>query len=86
MSCVTLFKRRDSTSEEGLEVLTSGQVADIDPKTLAGALANEAASDSRLRGDLQRWQAQVQLHIDGDVSNNITGEIHGKAVQELVHL
>jgi len=23
----------------------------------------------------------VQLHIDGDVSNNITGEIHGKAVQ-----
>jgi len=53
----------------------------MDVEILARTLAKEAAGDTRLRGDLERWQAQVQLHIDGDVSNSISGEIHGKAVQ-----
>ncbi len=53
----------------------------MDAEVLARALANEAADDSRLRGDLESWHARVQLQIDGDVSNTISGEIHGKVVQ-----
>lgn len=74
-------RRRDIAVERGREVITPSEVADIEAEALAKALAEQAAGDARLRSDLESWQAQVQLHVDGDVSNTITGEIHGKAVQ-----
>lgn len=37
--------------------------------------------DPELRSELESWQARVQLQVDGDVSNNVTGEVHGKVVQ-----
>lgn len=48
---------------------------------MARALAEAAESDSHLRSELESWQARVRLQVDGDVSNTIAGEVHGKAVQ-----
>jgi hypothetical protein len=61
--------------------MASDQAGSVDVKAVAAALANEAAGNPQLRSDLESWQAQVQVRIDGDVSNSVTGKIHGKVVQ-----
>lgn len=66
---------------QDLETIAPDQVAEGDVEAIARALAEEATGDSQLRSGLERWQAQVQLQVDGNVSNEVTGEIHGKVVQ-----
>lgn len=53
----------------------------MDVEVLAKALAQEAAADPRLRSELEDWGKRVQLQIAGDVSNNVTGRIHGNVIQ-----
>lgn len=76
------MKGRGAAPSRDIELTTLNQVADeIDVESLARFLSQEAAADSELRSELESWQARVQLQIDGDVSNSVNGDVHGKVVQ-----
>ena len=55
--------------------------AEIRPTELAKALAVRAMSDPDLLLELESWQASVVRQVDGDISNTVTGDVHGKVVQ-----
>ena len=75
------MRRRGKAGTNDLEAIVPDRATNMDVEVLAKALAREAAADPRLRSELKEWGEQVQLQIDGDVSNNVTGEVHGNVIQ-----
>jgi hypothetical protein len=75
------MRGRCSAEGQSLEAIVPNQTQDIDVEAVARALTEAAVGDSQLRSGLESWQARVQFHVDGDMSNSVTGEIHGKVVQ-----
>jgi hypothetical protein len=57
------------------------RAAEIDPAALAKALTLRAISDPDLHLELERWQANVERQVDGDISNTVIGRVQGKVVQ-----
>lgn len=54
----------------------------VDPQTLAAILTERAEGDPQLLEALKGWQAKVNLlQVGGQVSNTVSGEVHGKLVQ-----
>jgi hypothetical protein len=76
-----LVKGLGDAGESDLEAIVPDHATDIDVEVLARALAQEATNDPQLRSRLKEWRERVQVQIDGDVSNTVTGEIHGKVIQ-----
>ena len=76
-----LVSRRNKSAGRDLEATVPDETAGANVELLARALAQNAANDPELRSSLEDWMGRVQQQIDGDVSNSITGAVHGNVVQ-----
>jgi hypothetical protein len=74
-----LARRRGAPDREAV-ALDQPALA-IDAPSVAAALTRRTMDDPELRLELENWQAEVQRQIDGDVSNTVTGDVHGTIVQ-----
>lgn len=74
-----LVRRRATIDEE--DVALDQPLQAIDVTSFAAALSRRTLDDPDLRLELEDWQAGVQRQVDGDISNNVIGDVHGRVVQ-----